>query len=86
MKQPFSKWSAVLSIIAAVFFYMSYFIAPVNPEGSIVIVIQLLFFTSILAAVLSIIFSLIALIKKDRGFLKFVAPVVIVAVLFEFLL
>ncbi|MBA2176094.1 hypothetical protein H0266_14450 [Halobacillus locisalis] len=86
MQKKFSMWSILLSVLGAITFYTSYAIAPVNPEGMIVLILQVLFFTSIIAAVLSILFSLWGFIRKEKGFLKLVGPIVIVFVLLDFYL
>lgn len=86
MKKKFSKWSILLSVLGAITFYTSYAIAPVNPEGRIVLILQVLFFTSIIAAALSIIFSLWGFMNKEKGFLNLVGPIIVVFVFIDFFL
>ena len=79
-----SKWSAILSIICAITIFTSYAIAPEQPDGVIVVAIQVLFFTAIITAVLSLILSFLAFRKKEQGILKWVAPLLIVFILLVF--
>ena len=84
MNKKYSKWSTVLSVICAITIFASYAIAPKQPEGMMVVLIQLLFFTSIITGLLSLVFSFMAFKKKEQGFLKMIAPIIVVLVLLTF--
>ncbi|MFJ7994428.1 hypothetical protein ACIQY5_19925 [Peribacillus frigoritolerans] len=84
MNEKYSKWSAILSIICAITIFTSYAIAPQEPEGSMVVFLKILFFTSILTGVLSLIFSYLAFKNKEAGFLKKIAPIIILLILLVF--
>ncbi|MCT8140242.1 hypothetical protein H1D32_22605 [Anaerobacillus sp. CMMVII] len=64
----YGKWSATLSIICAVSLFVSYAIAPVQPEGMIVILLQVLFYGAIIMGFISIILSICAFKNKEIGF------------------
>ncbi|CDQ20267.1 hypothetical protein [Halobacillus karajensis] len=85
MIKKYSKWSVILSVICAATIFMSYEIAPTNPEGAMKILIQVFFFTAIITGLLSLIFSFLGFKNKERGFLKLVAPIIVVLVLLAFL-
>jgi hypothetical protein len=86
MNKKYSKWSAILSIICAITIFTSYAIAPQEPEGSMVVLLKILFFTSIIAGVLSLILSYLAFKNKEEGFLKKKAPIIILLILLVFAL
>ncbi|QNK89254.1 hypothetical protein H7992_06100 [Sporosarcina sp. resist] len=88
MNKKYSKWSAILSIICAItiFTSTSYAIAPQEPEGSMVVLLKILFFTFIIAGVLSLILSYLAFKNKEEGFLKKIAPIIILLILLVFAL
>jgi hypothetical protein len=77
MKEKFSKPSALLSIVCALTLFLSYELAPDQPEGAIVRVLQALFYTAILSGLLSLIFSVMAHRRKEKGFLKNIAPLLL---------
>ncbi|RIW37411.1 hypothetical protein D3H55_05085 [Bacillus salacetis] len=81
MKEKFSKSSAISSVICALTLFLSYELAPDNPEGTIVIMLQVLFFTSIITGILSLIFSIMAHKRKESGFLKNIAPLILIMIL-----
>ncbi|QTN00681.1 hypothetical protein ERJ70_16115 [Sediminibacillus dalangtanensis] len=86
MNNSYSKWSAILAIICAAAIFASYAIAPKQPEGMMVVLIQVLFFTAIITGLLSLIFSFVGVRKKEPGYLKFVAPVIVCLVILTFLI
>lgn len=86
MNKKYSKWSAILSIICAITIFTSYAIAPQEPEGSMVVLLKILFFTSIIAGVLSLTLSYSAFKNKEEGFLKKIAPIIILLILLVFAL
>ncbi|MEK4714097.1 hypothetical protein [Sporosarcina sp. FSL K6-5500] len=86
MNKKYSKWSAVLSIICAITILTSYAIAPKEPEGSLVVLLKILFFTSIIAGVLSLTLSYSAFKNKEEGFLKKIAPIITLLILLVFAL
>ncbi|SES07638.1 hypothetical protein [Psychrobacillus sp. OK032] len=86
MNKKYSKWSAILSTICAITIFTSYAIAPQEPEGSMVVLLKILFFTSIIAGVLSLILSYLAFNNKEEGFLKKIAPIIILLILLVFVL
>lgn len=86
MKINYSKWSAALSIICAITIFASYAIAPDQPEGTMAILIKILFFASILTGIMSLIFSYVAYKNKEEGFLKKIAPIVIILIILIFFL
>ncbi|SES44197.1 hypothetical protein [Psychrobacillus sp. OK032] len=86
MNKKYSKWSAILSIICAITIFTSYAIAPQEPEASMVVLLKILFFTSIFAGVLSLILSYLAFKNKEEGFLKKIAPIIILLILLVFAL
>ena len=86
MNKKYSKWSAILSIICAITIFTSCAIAPQEPEGSMVVLLKILFFTSIIAGVLSLILSYLAFKNKEEGFLKKIAPIIILLILLVFAL
>ncbi|AMQ05414.1 MULTISPECIES: hypothetical protein [Sporosarcina] len=86
MNKKYSKWSAILSIICAITIFTSYAIAPQEPEGSMVVLLKILFFTFIIAGVLSLILSYLAFKNKEEGFLKKIAPIIILLILLVFAL
>ncbi|MEC0343722.1 hypothetical protein [Peribacillus frigoritolerans] len=86
MNEKYSKWSAILSIICAITIFTSYAIAPQEPEGSMVVFLKVLFFTSVITVVLSLILSYLAFKNKEAGFLKKIAPIIILLILLVFVL
>ncbi|ASK63893.1 hypothetical protein CFK37_17875 [Virgibacillus phasianinus] len=86
MHKTYSKWSVILSITCALTIFVSYAIAPRQPEGVMVVLIQVLFFTSIVTGLLSLIFSFIGFKKKEKGFLKMVSPIIIILILITFII
>ena len=86
MNKKYSKWSAILSIICAITIFTSYAIAPQEPEGSMVVLLKILFFTFIIAGVLSLTLSYSAFKNKEEGFLKKIAPIIILLILLVFAL
>jgi hypothetical protein len=48
--------------------------------------LQLLFFTSVITGVLSLVFTFLAHRKKEKGFLKNIAPAILLSILFVFAL
>lgn len=86
MNKKYSKWSALLSLIFAITIFASYAIAPEQPEGMMIIFLKLLFFTSILSGILSLIFSYLSFKNKEEGFLKKIALIIILLVLLVFAL
>lgn len=82
----YSKWSAILSVICAITIFTSYAIAPKQPEGMMVVFIQILFFTAIITGLLSLIFSFIGFKKKEKGFLKMIAPIIVILVVLTFVI
>ncbi|WP_421378159.1 hypothetical protein ACOJQI_12275 [Bacillus salacetis] len=86
MLEKFSKPSAILSIVCALTLFLSYELAPEKPEGWIVIILQLLFFTSLITGVISLVLSFLAHRNKEKGFLKNVAPTILVVILAVFAL
>ncbi|WP_342537702.1 hypothetical protein MKY15_13000 [Sporosarcina sp. FSL K6-1540] len=86
MNKKYSKWSAILSIICAITIFTSYAIAPQEPEGSMVVLLKILFFTFIIAGVLSLILSYLAFKNKEEGFLKKIAPIITLLILLVFAL
>ena len=86
MNKKYSKLSVLLSVICAITIFTSYAIAPKQPEGIMVVLIQALFFTSIISGLLSLIFSFMAFKKKEQGFLKMIAPIVVILILLVFVI
>ena len=86
MNKKYSKLSVLLSVICAITLFMSYAIAPAQPEGIMIILIKALFFTSIITGVLSLIFSFVGYRKNEQGFLKIIAPLIIVLIITTFVL
>ncbi len=86
MLKKYSNLSTILGIICVITIFTSYAIAPRQPEGAMVVVIQILFFTSIITGLLSLIFSFIGFKKKEQGFLKMVAPIIVILILLIFLI
>lgn len=84
MSNKYSKWSVILSVICAITIFSSYAIAPKQPEGMMVVLIQVLFFTSIITGLLSLIFSFAGFKKKEQGFLKMIAPIIVFLILLAF--
>ncbi len=82
----YSKWSVILSVICAITIFISYAIAPKHPEGMEVVLLQVLFFTSIITGLLSLIFSYIGFKKKEQGFLKMIAPIIVILVILTFVI
>ncbi|AIF45058.1 MULTISPECIES: hypothetical protein [Bacillaceae] len=80
----YGKWSAILGVICALTILASYAIAPKQPEGMMVVLIQVLFFTSIITGLLGLIFSFLGFRNKEKGFLKMVAPIMVLLVLLVF--
>ena len=85
MNQKYSTWSVISSIICALTLFMSYEIAPTKPEGAITILIQVLFFSAIITGLLSLVFSFLGFKNKERGFLKLLAPIIVVLILLVFI-
>lgn len=77
MNGKYSKWSATLSIICAMTIFISYAIAPDEPEGLMVVFLKVSFFTFIITGVLSLVFSYLGFKNKEEGFLKKIAPIII---------
>ncbi len=73
----FGKWSAVLSIFCGLGLLSSYVFASDYPQGMEYIILVILFYGSILLGVLGLIFTVIAYIQKEKGFLKNVALIVV---------
>ena len=86
MNKKYSKLSVLLSVLCAITIFTSYAIAPKQPEGIMVVLIQALFFTSIISGLLSLIFSFMAFKKKEQGFLKMIAPIVVILILLVFVI
>jgi hypothetical protein len=80
MIEKYSKPSAILGIVCAFTIFLSYEFAPDQPEGITVFILQLLFFTSIITGVLSLIFSYVARRHKEDGFLKNIAPFILLLI------
>ncbi|QDP41527.1 hypothetical protein [Radiobacillus deserti] len=77
----YSKWSAILAMICAITIFASYAIAPKQPEGMMVVFIQILFFTAIITGLLSLICSYLGFRNKEKGFLKRIAPIIVAVIL-----
>ncbi|SDM30057.1 hypothetical protein [Sediminibacillus halophilus] len=86
MNKPYSKWSAILAIIGAAAIFASYAIAPEQPEGMLVVLIQVLFFTAIITGILSLVFSFVGFRKNEPGYLKYIAPIIVCLVILTFLI
>lgn len=86
MNEKYAKPSAILSVVCALTLYLSYEMAPDQPEGLIVFILQFLFFSSILTGILSIIFTFLAYRNNEKGFLKNIAPMIILSIAFVFAL
>ncbi|CAM3294055.1 hypothetical protein FITA111629_14965 [Filibacter tadaridae] len=86
MNKKYSKWSVILSVICTITIFTSYAIAPRQPEGMMVVLLQVLFFTSIITGLLSLIFSFLGFKKKEEGFLKMIAPIIVILVLLAFVI
>lgn len=86
MNKKYSKWSAILSIIGTITIFTSYVIAPQEPVGSLVVLLKILFFTSIITGILSLPLSYLAFKNKEAGFLKKIAPILILLILLVFAL
>lgn len=86
MNKKYSKWSAILSIICAITIFTSYAISPPEPEDSMVVLLKVLFFTSIIGGVLSLILSYLAFKNQEKGFPKKIAPIIILLILLVFAL
>ena len=86
VNKKYSKLSVLLSVICAITIFTSYAIAPKQPEGIMVVFIQVLFFTSIITGLLSLIFSFLGFRKKEQGFLKMIAPIVVILILLAFVI
>ncbi|MBT2647632.1 hypothetical protein J7E52_12980 [Bacillus sp. ISL-34] len=84
MNEKYSKRSAILSIISAITMFIAYEFAPDKPEGMMVVFLKVLFFSSIITGVLSLVFSYISFKNKEEGFLKKVAPFIILLILLVF--
>ncbi|WP_163970409.1 hypothetical protein [Oceanobacillus halotolerans] len=84
MKQPYTKWSVILSVICAITLFSSYILAPRQPEGVMAVLIQVLFFTAVITGLLSIIFNIISFIKKEKGPAKGIVPLIFGVILFIF--
>jgi len=82
----YGKWSAILGVICALTIFASYAIAPKQPEGMMVVLLQVLFFTSIITGLLGLIFSFLGFRKKEKGFLKMIAPIIVILVILTFVI
>ena len=82
----YGKWSAILGVICALTIFSSYAVAPKQPEGMMVVLIQILFFTSIVSGILGLIFSFISFKKKEKGFLKMIDPIIVILVILTFVI
>ena len=86
MNKKYSKLSVILGVISAITIFTSYAIAPKQPEGIMVVFIQVLFFTAIISGLLSLIFSFLGFRKKEQGFLKMIAPIIVSLILLIFVM
>ena len=86
MNKKYSKLSVILGVICAITIFTSYAIAPKQPEGIMVVFIQVLFFTAIISGLLSLIFSFLGFRKKEQGFLKMIAPIIVILILLAFVM
>ncbi|WP_026909138.1 hypothetical protein [Paucisalibacillus globulus] len=86
MKNKYSKYSAILSLYCGIAMFVSYYIAPDSPEGIIVPILMFLFYSAILAGILGLVFTFIAFLKSEKGYLKIVGPVLLSLVLLSFIL
>ncbi|MGM0846459.1 MAG: hypothetical protein ACQEUT_15900 [Bacillota bacterium] len=86
MNEKYSKPSALLSIVCALTLFLSYELAPARPEGMTVIILQVLFFTSVISGAASLVFTIMAHKKDEKGFLKNIAPTILFSILFVFAL
>ena len=86
MNKKYSKWSALLVVICTLTLIVTYAIAPDQPKGVMVILLKGLFFTSILSRILSVILNYLSYKNKEGGFLKKVAPIIILCILLLFTL
>ncbi|MFS0892247.1 hypothetical protein [Peribacillus frigoritolerans] len=84
MNEKYSKRFAILSIISAITMFIAYEFAPDKPEGMMVVFLKVLFFSSIITGVLSLVFSYISFKNKEEGFLKKIAPLIILLILLVF--
>lgn len=66
--------------------FISYAIAPDEPEGLMVVFLKVSFFTFIITGVLSLFFSYLGFKNKEEGFLKKIAPIIILLILLVFAL
>ncbi|WP_156942512.1 hypothetical protein [Alkalihalobacterium bogoriense] len=82
----YGKWSAILSIICGLGLLLSYVVASDTPAGLEYFYLTILFFGSILLGIVSLIFTVIAYVNKEKGFIKNVAPIVICFILLLYLL
>lgn len=86
MKKRYSIWSALLGVICIINLFASYAIAPDQPRGIMIILLRGLFFTSILSGILSLILTYLSFQNKEEGFLKKLAPIIILSILLMFAL
>ncbi|TDL32759.1 hypothetical protein E2R51_08785 [Jeotgalibacillus sp. S-D1] len=84
MSGNYGKWSAILSIVCAVTIFSSYALAPDEPRGGMVVFLQILFFTSIITGILSLITSYLAFKANEEGVLKKIAPIIVLVILLVF--
>ncbi|GAE29307.1 hypothetical protein JCM9152_657 [Halalkalibacter hemicellulosilyticusJCM 9152] len=82
----YGKWSAILSIICGVGLLSCYVFASDTPQGLEYIILIVLFYGSLFLGILSLIYTVIAYYKKEKGFVKNVAPIVISFILLVYLL
>ncbi|MBN8233935.1 hypothetical protein JF544_01705 [Halobacillus kuroshimensis] len=85
MRRTYSLWSAGLSVSAGLLIVLSYGAAPADPEGFGKIMIQICFFGALASAVASLALSFLAWKNKERGFLKWTAPLILLGTLLVFL-
>ena len=82
----YSRWSAIFGLICAITIFSSYAIAPKQPEGPMVVFLQMLFFTSIITGLLSLVYSYIGFRNKEKGILKKIAPMIVGIILLVYII
>lgn len=85
MGRTYSLWSAGLGASAVLLIVLSYGTAPADPQGFHKMMIQIFFFGALASAVASLALSFLAWKNKERGFLKWTAPLILLGSLLVFL-
>lgn len=79
--KPYGYWSILFSVAGSLLLVASYLISPNEPQGMIVIGLQIMLLSAIVLLGLGVVTSILAIRKKEEGIKKYTGillPVIII--------